>query len=235
LKQSVLTRTAGLGKQIALGAFLALLVVSVAACGDEATPAPLATLAPTAIPTVAPTIAPTASPTATPEPTATSITTPDATAIPTVIPTTIPKIDPTPSPTTDPTVAIKAEVAATVRQFGQALSTGDTELLASLFLQSEKTNSFSNSEPLRINGWPGVEGSFKGLLSLPPGSVSLLHRQGRIDLLSDEAALWTGHFILNIRPPEQPRQTVEGRITAVLQKVDGKWLRVHMHTSELPP
>ena len=45
--------------------------------------------------------------------------------------------------------------------------------------------------------------------------------QLRIDLLSDEAALWTGHFILNIRPPEQPRQTVEGRITAVLQKVDG--------------
>jgi len=231
LKKSVLTRIAGLVKQIALGGFLALLVVSVAACGDEATPAPLATLAPTAIPTVAPT----ASPTATPEPTATSITTPDPTAIPTVTPTTIPRIDPTPSPTTDPTFAIKAEVAATVRQFGQALSTGDTELLASLFLQSEKTNSFSNSEPLRINGWQEVEGSFKGLLSLPPGSVSLLHRQGRIDLLSDEAALWTGHFILNIRPPEQPRQTIEGRITAVLQKVDGKWLRVHMHTSELPP
>ena len=231
MKQSVLTRTAGLVKQITLGGFLALLVVSVAACGDEVTPAPLATLAPTAIPTVAPT----ASPTATPEPTATDIAIPDPTAIPTVIPTPIPTIVATASPTTDPTVAIKAEVEAAVRQFGQALSTGDSELLASLFLQSEKTNSFSNSEPLRINGWPEVGGSFKGLLSLPPGSVSLLHRQGRIDLLSDEAALWTGHFILNIRPPEQPRQTVEGRITAVLQKVDGKWLRVHMHTSALPP
>ena len=168
MKQSVLTRTAGLVKQITLGGFLALLVVSVAACGDEVTPAPLATLAPTAIPTVAPT----ASPTATPEPTATDIAIPDPTAIPTVIPTPIPTIVATASPTTDPTVAIKAEVEAAVRQFGQALSTGDSELLASLFLQSEKTNSFSNSEPLRINGWPEVEGSFKGLLSLPPG-VSL--------------------------------------------------------------
>ena len=88
MKQSVLTRTAGLVKQITLGGFLALLVVSVAACGDEVTPAPLATLAPTAIPTVAPA----ASPTATPEPTATDIAIPDPTAIPTVIPTPIPTI-----------------------------------------------------------------------------------------------------------------------------------------------
>ena len=60
--------------------------------------------------------------------------------------------------------AIKAELAATIRQFGQALNAGDPDLLASLFLQSEKTNAFSYSEPLRIK----VEGSFNGLLSLPP-------------------------------------------------------------------
>jgi len=121
-----------------------------------------------------------------------------------------------------------------VSRFGQALNQADAELLASLFLQSEKTNSFSSSEPLRVNGWPAVEGSFKGLISLPPGSVSLVLRQGRVELLSDEAALWTGHFILNIRPPDEPRQIIEGRMTAVLQNVDGKWLRVHMHTSALP-
>ena len=65
-------------------------------------------------------------------------------------------------------------MAAAVSQFGQALSTADTELMASLFLPSEKTNRFSSSEPLRINGWSEVEGSFKELLSLPPGSVSLV-------------------------------------------------------------
>jgi len=137
-------------------------------------------------------------------------------------------------PTIDPEEAIKAEVTATVHRFGQALSEADPELLASLFLQTETTYSFSSSEPLRINGWPAVEISFMGPLSLPPRSVSLVTRQERVDLLNDATALWTAYFILNIRPPEEPRQTVEGRMTVVLQKVDGKWLRVHMHTSALP-
>ena len=227
-----MTGTAGLVKLATPGVFLALLVGLLVACGAEATATPQPTLEPTVIPAVAPT----PSPTATTQPTATTAPTATATPIPepTVIPTAIPTAEPTPKPTTDPTDAIKAEVAAAVRQFGQALSTADAELLASLFLQSEKTNSFSSSEPLRINGWPEVEGSFKGLLSLPPGSVSLVPRQGRVDLVGDDAALWTGHFILNIRPPGESPQTVNGRFTSVLQKVDGKWLIVHMHTSAVP-
>ncbi len=211
-----MTPTASLFKLATTGVLLALLVVLVAACGDDATATPQPTPEPTAIPALAPTPSPTATATPIPEPTA------------------IPTAESTPPPTTIPTDAIKAEVEAAGRQFAQALGTADAELLASLFLQSEKTNSFSSSEPLRINGWSEVEGSFKGLLSLPPGSVSLVPRQGRIDLLGDNAALWTGHFILNIRPPEGSPQTVNGRFTSVLQKVDGKWLIVHMHTSAVP-
>lgn len=201
-----------------MGAFVALLAVLLAACGDEAT----------AVPEPIPTAA--TQPTATTAPTATAKSIPEPTVIPTATPTT----EPTPRPTTNLTDAIKAEVKATVLQFGQALGTADAELLASLFLQSEKTNSFSTSEPLRINGWSEVQGSFKGLLSLPPGSVSLVPRQGRIDLLGNDAALWTGHFILNVRPPEESPQSVNGRFTSVLQKADGKWLIVHMHTSAVP-
>ena len=201
-----------------MGAFVALLAVLLAACGDEAT----------AVPEPIPTAA--TQPIATTAPTATATRVPEPTVIPTATPTT----KPTPRPTTNLTDAIKAEVKATVLQFGQALGTADAELLASLFLQSEKTNSFSTSEPLRINGWSEVQGSFKGLLSLPPGSVSLVPRQGRIDLLGNDAALWTGHFILNVRPPEESPQSVNGRFTSVLQKADGKWLIVHMHTSALP-
>ena len=215
-----MAHTASLVKLATLGALLALMAVLLAACSDEATATPRPTLEPTAVPAIAPSPSPTATATPIPEPT--------------VIPTAIPTAEPTPPPTIIPTDAIKAEVKATVRQFGQALGTADTELLASLFLQSEKTNSFSASQPLRINGWPAVEGSFKGLLSLPPGSVSLVPRQGRIDLLGNDAALWTGHFILNVRPPEESPQSVNGRFTSVLQKADGKWLIVHMHTSALP-
>jgi len=223
-------RTRGLVKMATYGVFFALLAVLVAACGNEVTPAPQPTSAATPIPAPDPT----SEPPAAPEPTATAIPVPDPTPLPTSVPTTIPTPEPTPLPTIDPEDAAQAEVAATVRRFGQALSTADPELMASLFLQTEKTNSFSTFEPIRKSGWPAVEESFKGLLSLPPGSVSLVTRQGRVDVLGDDAALWTGHFLLNIRPQEEPRQTVEGRMTVVLQKVGGQWLRAHMHTSALP-
>ena len=129
--------------------------------------------------------------------------------------------------------AIKAEVEAAAGQFVQTLNTSDGELLDSLWLQSDKTTWFSATQPLRIDGWPHVREGFAGLLSLPPGSVSLVARQGRVDLFGDDVALFTAHFVLNIRPPGPP-VTTNGRFTGVLQKIDGKWLRVHTHVSALP-
>ena len=160
MKLGFMAAETGKNKRAVWGVVLALLAVLLAACASETTPVPQP--APEA--TVIPAPAPTTSPIATSEQTA------DLTVAPTLIST----IQPTPSPTPDPREAIKSEVAAAVSQFGQALSTADTELMASLFLPSEKTNRFSSSEPLRINGWSEVEGSFKELLSLPPGSVSLV-------------------------------------------------------------
>ena len=226
-------RINGLVKMAAPGVAIALLVVLVAACSDEAVPSPQPSQPASATPVI-PTATATPSPTAISKPTATATPIPEPTAKPTAKPTAFPKAEPILPPALDSRDAIKAEVTATVHQFGQALSTADAELLASLFLQSKKTSSFASSEPLRVNGWSEVEGTFKRLTSLPPGSVSLVLRQENLDFLSAEAALWTGHFILNVRQPEEPRQTIEGRMTTVLQKVDGKWLRVHMHTSVLP-
>ena len=131
--------------------------------------------------------------------------------------------------------AIKAEVEAIARQFAQAVNTGDGDLLDSLFLHSDKTTYIPAPQPFRVDGWTDVRsGVFGELLSLPPGSVSLVARQGRIDLVGDDVALWTGHFIINIRPPGGETQTVNGRFTTVYQKADGKWLIVHSHTSRLP-
>lgn len=218
MKRDAAKRLKGLVKLATPVVFLVLL----SACGGDETPTPR--------PTLGPTVAPAA--TATPRPMPT--TEPAATATPIPQPTAIPTVEPTPSPTPDPAIGIKAEVEAAVRQFGQALNTADADLLASLFLQTEKTTRISHAVPLRMNGWAAVEESFKGYLGLPPGGVSLVPRQGRTDLLGDGAAIWTGHFILSIRPPEESPRTVEGRMTVVFQKVDGEWLRVAMHSSVLP-
>ncbi len=130
--------------------------------------------------------------------------------------------------------ALKAEVAAATAQYVQAFNTSDIDLLDTVSLQSDKATHISPTEPFRIDGWTDVRRALAGELSLPPGSFSLVPRQSRIDLIGDDVALWTGHFILNIRPPEGSPQTVNGRLTSVLQKVDGKWLIVHIHSSALP-
>ena len=129
---------------------------------------------------------------------------------------------------------IKAEVEADLLQLEAALNTSDGELFDSLWLQSDKSTYISVRQPFRVDGWPDVRQPFAGLLSLPPGAVSVVIRQLRIDLLGDEAALGTGHFIITIRPPGGAPITINGRVTVVLEKVNGKWLRVHTHTSALP-
>ena len=52
-------------------------------------------------------------------------------------------------------------------------------------------------------------------------------------MLGDDVALHSAHFIVKIRPPGAATITLNGRISSVLQKIDGKWLRVHTHTSAL--
>ena len=130
--------------------------------------------------------------------------------------------------------ALRAEVAAASSQFIKALNTGDGELFDSLWLQSDKASRFNTSQPFRIEGWPDVRQTYAGILSLPPGSVTLNARQVRIDLLGDDVAIITSHFVLNLRLPGGTRRTITGRSSSVLEKVDGEWLRVHFHTSVLP-
>lgn len=130
--------------------------------------------------------------------------------------------------------AIKAEVQAAASQLGLALNTSDGELFDTLWLHSDEVTYFSATQPFRIEGWPDVKGPFAGLLGLPAGKVTHVTRQETIDMISDDVALSTGHFILTIRPPGASTITLNGRFTAILKNIDGTWLRVHMHTSLLP-
>tara|TARA_B100001765_G_scaffold205861_1_gene162610 strand:+ start:207 stop:713 length:507 start_codon:yes stop_codon:yes gene_type:complete len=130
--------------------------------------------------------------------------------------------------------ALRAEVEAVARQLGEALDISDGELFDTLWLQSDKTTYFPPSQPFRVDGWPEVRQLFAGLLGLSPGAVNVVVRRERIDLVGDDVAIRTDHFILRIQPPGGTTRTINGRFSRVLQKVDGKWLNVHGHTSALP-
>ena len=114
--------------------------------------------------------------------------------------------------------ALRAEVEAVASQLGEALNTSDGELFDTLWLQSDKTTYFPPSQPFRVDGWPEVRQPFAGLLGLPPGAVNVVVRQERIDLVGDDVAIRTGHFILRIRPPGGTTRTINGRFSRVYRK-----------------
>ncbi|MFQ5794518.1 MAG: YybH family protein [Candidatus Bipolaricaulia bacterium] len=130
------------------------------------------------------------------------------------------------------------EVLAVAQQFIQAFNTGDFELFASLWWQSEEATAFSDIEPFRLDGWSQIGEFWKATLGffaqLPPGSVSLSPRQPQLTLLGDDVVILTGHFVYNLQIPEGPGEGFSGRFTMVLQKIEGKWLIVHDHASVLP-
>ena len=130
--------------------------------------------------------------------------------------------------------ALKAEVLAAARQLGVSLNTSGGELFDTLWLKSDKTTYISVTQPFRVEGWLAVRQPFAGLLRLPAGNVTHVLRQERVDMLGDDVALHSGYFIIRIRPPGASAITINGRVSAVLQKIDGKWLRIHTHTSALP-
>ncbi|MFQ5794519.1 MAG: YybH family protein [Candidatus Bipolaricaulia bacterium] len=130
------------------------------------------------------------------------------------------------------------EVLAVAQQYGQAFNTGDFELMASLWWQSEEITHFYGEEPFRQDGWSQV-GEFYGSVlnffaQLPPGSVSLSFRQPRVTLLGDDVAIFTDHWVFSLQIPGGPQETAAGRATGVYQKIEGKWLIVHLHISVLP-
>lgn len=126
-------------------------------------------------------------------------------------------------------------MAASTAQFLEAFNTSNIDLLDSVFIQTEKASWISAFGPFRVDGWDDVRSDvFARLLSLPPGAVNLAVRQARIDMLGDDAAVSSTHWVLTIRPPGAAPITYNGRSTSVRELVDGEWLYVHGHTSLLP-
>jgi len=120
----------------------------------------------------------------------------------------------------------------------KAFSNGDFEAFSSLYLHSPNTSEYSpvNGYPFLYQGWDLLEADWKSsFASLPKGALSFTLHHPQATLIGKDAAVTTAYQIAVYTDPETKEQNIgQLRQTLVLQKVNGKWLIVHDHTSELP-
>jgi uncharacterized protein (TIGR02246 family) len=135
--------------------------------------------------------------------------------------------------------AAEEEVLQVMTNFHKAFSTGDLELMYSLHWHSPNTTKFtpSKSGAFLTQGWEAIEEGWKETLKpeFPKGTYSNSTHNTQVTMLADNVAVITGYFIMTINPPAEKEQTIsQFRQTLVVQKIGGKWLIVHEHTSEFP-
>ena len=128
------------------------------------------------------------------------------------------------------------EVLQVEINFLKANTTGDFELMSSLYWHSSKTSSFHPSDfPFLAQGWEeSLENIWKSSLSSEGSTTASAHNLQAI-FIGDDVAILTGYENFISIDAETKDQTINNlRFTRVLQKIDGKWLIVHDHASQLP-
>ena len=122
------------------------------------------------------------------------------------------------------------EALATVQTFVKANEMADLELIVSTFDQSA-TVFFPGDRPERASGKAEIRAVFADLFARRKGPITLTPRDVNVQSFG-ELAIVTAH--LRALPPTPVRErSVFPRRTFVLRRVEGRWLIVHHHASNV--
>lgn len=128
------------------------------------------------------------------------------------------------------------EVLQVEINFAKAITTGDYELMSSLFWHSPKASTFHpSSRPFLCQGWEeSLEPNWKSGL-LPTGTTTVTPHNWQATFIKDDIAIITGYeTVIDINETTNEQAIFNLRVTRVVQKIGGKWLIVHDHGSVLP-
>jgi len=130
------------------------------------------------------------------------------------------------------------EVMQVVTSFNTALNTSNFDLMSSLWWHSAKALSYEpgTGYPFLCQGWDQIAAYWKA--NLAPGSTNsfaqTLHHPQVTMLTNDVAVTTTYANNVNTNRKTNEQSSSQLRQTLVLQKINGKWVIVHHHASELP-
>jgi uncharacterized protein (TIGR02246 family) len=129
------------------------------------------------------------------------------------------------------------EVLQVMTNWFKAFNTNDFELMSSLWWHSPKTSQFSPgiSGAFLAEGWDAIAEGEKSTSEQPVGSYQNSMRHPKVVMIGDNVAIITSYNVAITNPPAVKEQTVAlVRGTFVVQKIGGKWLIVHEHSSVVP-
>jgi uncharacterized protein (TIGR02246 family) len=129
------------------------------------------------------------------------------------------------------------EVLQVMTNWFKAFNTNNFELMSSLWWHSPKTTQFAPGKDgaFLTEGWDALAESLKSTYKQPVGSYQNSMHHPQVMMLGDNVAIITSYNIAITNPPVVKEQTVAlVRGTFVVQKINGKWLIVHEHSSVVP-
>lgn len=128
------------------------------------------------------------------------------------------------------------DVLQVEKNFVKAISTGDYQLMSSLYWHSPKTSTFNpNNDPFLSQGWEeSLAPGWKDSLSSEGNTTAYAHNLQAFFLKDDVAVITVYENVIDINAITNEQTVNNFRFTRVVQKIDGKWLIVHDHASDLP-
>jgi uncharacterized protein (TIGR02246 family) len=129
------------------------------------------------------------------------------------------------------------EVLQVMTKWFNAYNTNNADLMASLYWNSPKLTAFcpDPSSAFLIQGWELNAKSWKSIAKDPIGTYVNRPSHIQVTMLIDNVAIITGYNTETDTDPTAKAQTVyQIRGTFVVQKIGGKWVIVHEHSSVFP-
>jgi uncharacterized protein (TIGR02246 family) len=129
------------------------------------------------------------------------------------------------------------EVLQVMTNWFKAFNTNNADLMTSLYWNSSKTTAFGPGvdSALLSQGWELNAEGWKSITKDPIGTYVNSPSHIQATMLSDNVAIITGYNTQTYTDPATKTQTVsQVRGTFVVQKIGGKWVIVHEHSSMLP-
>ena len=129
------------------------------------------------------------------------------------------------------------EVLQVMTNWFKAYNTNNADLMASLYWNSPKLTAFCPdlSSAFLIQGWELNAAGWKPIEKDPIGTYVNKPSHIQVTMLTENVAIITGYNTETYTEPTTKAQSIyHVRGTFVVQKIDGKWLIVHEHSSVLP-
>jgi uncharacterized protein (TIGR02246 family) len=129
------------------------------------------------------------------------------------------------------------EVLQVMTNWFNAYNTNNADLMASLYWNSPKFTAFcpDPSSAFLIQGWELNAAGWKPIAKAPIGTYVNTPSHIQVTMLTDNVAIITGYNTeTDTNPTTKVQSTYHIRGTFVVQKIGGKWLIVHEHSSVFP-